>query len=407
MMRKTKTKLPTAPKVSEIFISGSDTVMGAFHEFPKTEGLKKNEAEEHFRLGTQLALQEYPDFEGSKEHLLQAITYRPDYWEAYTALGDISRNPNNPSMDLGKAEDSYKQALRIKLDYPQALLGMLNVLIDTLRLDEAEKVYNKLIKEHARFMKYTNVDRYEAEAHPAFGFFYSRKRYLQILKRMADQYYAMRQYKKAIEKFHTILASDSRDIEVRLALGLSYQRNKQYNQAEALYREIIDKKEFLIESSISNYRVWLANNIVYPPEGLFYSKTIVKGPIITAWNNLGVVYMRQFKYDQAMDAFNHIDYSGEAYNNTGVVHIYKGQTDVAKQIFEEKKHFESAFNLALILEAERRWTEAIACWEAYLEGREVQFHRFSSKLRQGYVDSFEPKWKDIAGTRLDFCQTML
>jgi tetratricopeptide (TPR) repeat protein len=224
-MRKTKINLPAALKLSEEFISGSDIVLGAYHQLPKTEGLKKNEAEEHFRLGTKLALQEYPDFEGSKEHLLQAITYRPDYWEAYTALGDISRNPNNPSsMDLGKAEDSYKQALRIKPDYPQALLGMLNVLIDTRRLDEAEKVYNKLSKEHTKFMKYTNVDRYEAEAHPAFGIFYSRKRYLQVLKRMADQYYAMRQYKKAVEKFLTILASDTRDIEVRLALGLSYQR---------------------------------------------------------------------------------------------------------------------------------------------------------------------------------------
>ncbi len=393
--------LPVPPRLAEVYLVASDTMMGACHEFPSPKPLKRDEATEYYRLGIETAHQEYPDFAAGKAYLLKAINYCPDYVDAIVALGNIELNPSNPARDVVAARAAYELALSLDEDSATAGLGRLAVLIDEGRFDDAETAYRDLLIRQPRFMRYSTVERYEAEARPAFGWFYARKRDLQTLKRLGDAYFTARRYVEAGERYHSVLGNDSRDIETRLALAFAHFRAHESDRAEVVLRDIIDNPS-RIESASACYRIWLFQDQIVPPQALGHGVSPV-GPRMTALNQLGVIYLGRGLPHEALQFFQEAGCSDVEENNAGVVALVTGHIDQALESFARSDCPQAAYNLALIHEMQEHWMDAAAAWELFLSRFNTGRAQDPLKKSRRYVDTFDPGWQEEGAQRLAVC----
>lgn len=387
-------------KTSESFNSPSHNWVSALHSFPRYKGLKESEAEEFYELAMKQIFQEGADFDAVKANLLKAIELKPDYVDAYTALGDVSCYSGEKP---GKARHWYTHALDIESDNANALLGLVHVMIATGELSQAERAKAKLEKLHPRFMKYTKVERREAGAGPCLMVYYSRRRNSQISKCIGDGYYQAGQFEKAIKCYRTVTTLDSTDIETRLALGLARYRCHKYDDAALVYRKMVSNSESLLFSSSLNYRVWNCDDWIsrFGEHPMLSDVGSISGPIRSAWNNLGLVYMAQSRLKEAGEAFKQVENSGAAENNSGVLLWKQGKVEAAKQVLHQSSYFESKFNLAQILESEKIWQKASDCWKSYLDGCTEYYVGAIAGL---YTDSLNPEWKKFAEDGLDRCK---
>ncbi len=391
----------TKMRLAEVFLVPSDTVMGAAHEFAPPEPMKRDEAEEHYRLGVERYYQEYPDFDSARRHFELALHHRPNFVDAFVGLGDVNRNPFNPLRQLEAAEEAYGKALAIQASNARALLGSLELLIDRGRLEEAEMAYAGLVDQHPRFTKYSTVERYEAEARPAFGWFYPRKRNLQLLKRLGDAYYRASRYADAANRYSAILSLDSRDIEVRLAMAFAWFRAGSVEDARNVLEEVA-ATPLLTQTALSSYRVWLTADWIVPASDLGHEPS-PWGPLNTARNQLGVIHFQCGRPDEALHWFGAADDLDEARNNRAVVLLAQGVVaDAEALLLDSLRCREAAYNLALIREQQERWTDAAKCWDAF-NAAEKRRHGRSSSAARRYIGSEDPSELAEIHHRMNHC----
>ncbi len=356
-------------RAAELFSVPSDSLMGAAHVFALPKPLKRSEAQEHYRLGVEIAHQEYPDFAAARDHLLEALRYEPDFVAALVALGDVERNPFNPARDVAAASRAYDRALSLDSDSATARLGRVNVLIDLGDLEAAEGAYADLLRRHARFAKYAVAERYEAEARPPFGWFYPRKRHIQLLKRLGDAYYAAGRYEDAAARFERILGDDSRDVEVRLALGFARQRAGDLDRAETVFGELLANPMFVLPALLQ-YRVWFVHEIVVPAVQTGHvNEQSGAGIVASARNQLGLIHLARGHVDDAHAVFGNGEAHGETVNNLGITLLMRGKREDAAEMFAMAAAAdvpEGEFNRAVLLQSLGRWGEAGEAWEALL-----------------------------------------
>ncbi len=389
-------------KTSESFYSPSDCVVTALHKFPRYKGFKESEAKEYYELAVRQIFQEGADFNAANANLLKAIELRPDYVDAYIALGDVSRYSGETP---DKARHWYTRALDLESENANALLGLVYVMIAAGEFSEAEHAKANLEKLHSRFMKYTKVERYEAGATPTIMAYYSRRRNAQISKCIGDGYYQAGQFEEAVRCYRDVTSADSADIEMQVALGLACYRLGEYDDAKVIFQEMVSNPEPSLLSSSLNYRLWLSDDRIFRcGKCSMLDVEYIDGPIRSAWNNLGLVYMAQSMHKEAGQAFKQTESSREAQNNSGVLLWTQGKVEAAKRVLRHSSYFESKFNLAQILESEKKWQEAADCWESYLDGRTMYN---VGRIASLYTDSLNPKWENIAKAGLDRCKSMI
>ena len=119
------------------------------------------------------------------------------------------------------------------------------------------------------------------------------------------------------------------------ALGVLEDMQKNFQQAQIHYRKAIalggDTPLYLNNLGYSRY---LAGDQA-GAERAFNDALRLRPNHTRAWRNLGLVYAKTERYQEALDAFGKIEAEHQAYNDVGYVAMVSGRYDDAQKFFEE------------------------------------------------------------------------
>lgn len=247
----------------------------------------------------------------------ETVKTAPHSSRAWTNLGLVEINKENTE----KAEEYLRKALEIDTRFSvNALNGLLGILIDTGRLDEAEK--------------------------RALNFIKLRPDEFDIYSKLIDIYIQKKEIEKAKEVCEGVLAIMFELEQGRakdcVTLGASAFQLGMVNQAENLYKKAIDLEPLNA----------------------------------TAYNNLGIIYRAKGDFEKVVTFYQRavkidprnalLHYNlGNVYDDIGkqkqaISHLYKA----AKY---DPSNSDAWYNLGLILNKERDYKEAANCFKKVME----------------------------------------
>lgn len=194
------------------------------------------DAESCFMQGVELAHK--GDSLQALDFFQQAISWKPDYAEAYNGIGALLINMN----DLNKAEFYLQRALELKPDYPEALFNFGTLLARTSFLQEAEICLREAIHLQPDF----------SEAHFRLGMVFKQ------LNRLDEA------------ETHLCLASDLRPgfKEAEFALGILYLLQGKYEKGWKRY----ELRRQLFDSIDSGTNQWKMENVAGERIVLFHEQ---------------------------------------------------------------------------------------------------------------------------------------
>jgi Tfp pilus assembly protein PilF len=161
-----------------------------------------------------------------------------------------------------------------------------------------------------------------------------------------------------------------------LALGLQYQRAGQFQEAEQVYRQVLDADPSNADALSSLAGTYLAQSRFAEAAEAFQQAVQRRPQSVELHNDLGVALAQQGKPAEAATAFRQAlecrpDYA-EAYNNLGIVLSQQGKLNEAVHSYQQAlrirpEYAEALSNLGLVLASLGKLPEAIASHQQALE----------------------------------------
>ncbi len=119
----------------------------------------------------------------------------------------------------------------------------------------------------------------------------------------AVAYYQKKDYQKAIDYFKKYLSTNPNDFEAQKMIAICYENLKDWNQAEEIYRKMVENGH--TSEEIINKWLEMAERTNSPPKIInVYQKLVqLKPNNATLWYNLGVLYTKQGQKEEAKKSF--------------------------------------------------------------------------------------------------------
>ena len=194
--------------------------------------------------------------------------------KSYTAMykiGDIHAKRGNEALAI----KAYEMALNINPDNGQANEGLALILL------------NKRDYEKAR----THLEKAEASGAEISWRVYNSLGVISDLEK---------DYKQAISYYEKALTVQPEMPLILNNMGYSHYMSGDWDSAEKYYRQAVLNDEFFER----------------------------------AWRNLGLLYARQGKYEEAVNAFTQVEDLPEAYNDIGFICMLNGKYDISEAFFK-------------------------------------------------------------------------
>jgi len=219
--------------------------------------------------------------------------------------------------DLDKALFRYVQALELDPRNAQAFakIGAIHSARDNHRL--AEIAYRSAVKEDPR----------NAVALTGLGILALKKR----------------DYPEARRHLELAVSVNNRIVPAHNALGVIADLERDYARAQRHYESAIagsPRSPALLNNL--GYSRYLSGNWK-GATAAFREALLIDPNYERAWRNLALVYARQERYNEAVEALSKIQDLPKAYNDVGYVAMVGGRLDDAKGFFEEAKRLSPDF----------------------------------------------------------------
>ena len=167
-----------------------------------------------------------------------------------------------------------------------------------------------------------------------------------------------RRYDEAEAHLQLAVRLDPRLARAHNALGVLADMERNYPRAQQHYRNALAlmPKSPLVLNNLG-YSLYLGGNMRAAVAA--FKDALTHNPNYErAWRNLALVYARQRKYDEAVEALGHVQDRAKAYNDVGYVAMVAGRLQDAESLFDEAirlspEYYELASENAQRLEALR------------------------------------------------------
>ena len=310
----------------------------------------------------------YKDAQTPTEKILQLLTKANEHFPANTDINiilastymDNYKNKKNPK-DLEHAIAQYKKAIKTNGKIMESYENLGAIYSSEQRLDEAESVLKQALKVNPNFINayYTLVTINIKKNKLDTALQYARK----IIKLDSDSvvaynlmgiiYRMKKEYNNAIISLNKALAKNYKYVDAIINLGDVYYEQKNYKKALELYKdaEYIEPYNEYIALGIANSLSEMGD---YKNSVKFFVRSILINPkSLDTRNNLGNLYIKQKKLDQAVNEFKIIlkidPKYATAYYNLACVYALANKKPLAfdclqKAIAMDKKLKEIAIN---------------------------------------------------------------
>ena len=152
-----------------------------------------------------------------------------------------------------------------------------------------------------------------------------------------------RDYPGAKQYLEQAVAIDDRVVRAHNGLGVMADLERDYKTAQNHYQRALDASPGS-PSLLNNlgYSRYMAGN--WDGAITAFREALLNDPNYErAWRNLALVYTRQKRYDDAVEALTKIEDIPEAYNDVGYVAMLDGKLDKANDYFAEAKRLSPHF----------------------------------------------------------------
>ena len=225
---------------------------------------------------------------------------------------------------------------------------------DVIALGEAALARGKLDEALFQYVKAVDLDNKSEIALYKIGYIHSKRGNTGIAKKAYEMVLEInpdhggaheglgqllldeRKYGEARNHLAKAEASGSDAISWRLynSLGVIADLEKDYKQAIIYYQKALtlQPKLPLILNNMGYSRYMLGD---WDSAEKYYRKAVLHDKYFArAWRNLGLLYVRQGNYEEAVSAFIQIENLHEAYNDVGFICMLNGKHDISEAFFK-------------------------------------------------------------------------
>lgn len=144
-----------------------------------------------------------------------------------------------------------------------------------------------------------------------------------------------RDYAEAERLLHAAIRADPSLARAHNALGVLADLNRSYASARDHYQSAlrIAPRSAMLHNNLG-YSRYLAGDD-RAAIAAFKTALELNPEYRLAWRNLGLVYSRQRRYREALEAFSKVQDSAKAYNDVGYVAMISGRLDDAESFFDQ------------------------------------------------------------------------
>ncbi len=262
----------------------------AIEAFKQAIRFKQDDVLNYVGLG--LAYKSLGKYSEAIEAYKQAIRFKPDYAEAYDGLArvymgmgkdmlkdmkDFASMPEKARKLFAKAVDAFKQAIRLKPDYAEAYEA-LGLMYWCLQMPKEEmEVYKQMVR----------LEPYNAEEHYRLGIAYAK----------------LGRYSEAVDAFKQAIRLKPDFAMAHLGLGLAYDDLGMYGEAIEAYKQTISLNPTLLTAHFSLGTDYGKSGMYREAMEAFKQTIRLKPDYAEAHYNLGLVFIRLDRYSEAANAF--------------------------------------------------------------------------------------------------------
>lgn len=299
-------------------------------------------------------------FDEAQNDLRASLKLDPNYAEAYNNLAIVQHQKG----DLVKALANAKQAVEIKVDFPQGWVTLGSVLFDQKKFDAAEEAYNKALElNHSIHVAESNLAKIaymRGESDNAMHMF----------QRLENKGF----FSPGICYPHALLLINSGKLnDASDLIRLCYERNQEWSELASL----IEQNPFFgVLHQICTYigEVLGDRDTAYK----IYLKTVENVPRMghVIWNNIGKIFFDLHRIDEGIEFAKKAlespittpEAKAMAYNNLGVFYMAKEDSPKAIENFRNALMVQPGQVLALGWLLKEK--ADICDWEGFSELRE-------------------------------------
>jgi tetratricopeptide (TPR) repeat protein len=267
----------------------------AISGYEKTLELKPGLAEAELNLG--LLLTESTDPSRAEPHLRAAIEHKPDSAAAHAALGRVLMAAGR----LADAEASFARAIEIDKSYTDNLLELASAF-------EARKQTASALRLYDQFRDRPGVN-----------------------ERIGNLYLENGKPEEAIAPLEAAVKSGATAAN-RYALAIAYLRTKQAEKATALFEQAVASEPKNVELRLTYGRALRDQRQFAPAAQQFFEAARLKPDSREAWSELSGMLMMLERYPQAIAAFERVEALGEA---GAAVHFFKAIAYDRQKLYKE------------------------------------------------------------------------
>jgi predicted O-linked N-acetylglucosamine transferase (SPINDLY family) len=340
----------------------------AVASYQRALALKPQYVEAYSNLGN--ALREQGQLAEAEASLRQALRLRPDSAEANHNLAIVLQAQGK----LDEAETSLRTALRLKPDCAEVHQDLGNVLKDLGRLDEAITPYRTALQLNPNAANIPSNLPARAPCPPPGQESEPDKSSIPQTLEVALSHYRAGRLEQAEQLYRQILDVDPSHVDALNLLGVIAGQTERVDQAIACFRAALRLKPDFAEAQSNLGTVLISRRRLAEAVACFRQAVRAKPEDAVAYNNLGNALREQGQLDEAVATLRQAlrlrpDFAN-AHSNLGLALQAQGKRAEAQASFRQGEHLkvvEAHFQRGDAFRAQGRIAEAIACHERALQ----------------------------------------
>lgn len=268
------------------------------------------------------------------QQLTQTDPYDPNVW---CYLGIVQR----ASGALAEAAASYREALRLRPNFLEALNNLGNVLVDLGKHGEAETCFREVLRLRPNYPEAHNnlgaALRYQGKLDEAVACYYEalrlRPHYAEAYNNLGDARKQQGRFDEAIASYFEALRLRPNYAEAYNNLGNAYLLQKKLDEAEANYRQALALKP-QYPDALANLGIALSEQRKHEEAAACFREALrLKPDCPTALSNFASTLLEQGKPDEALALYERAMQldpdSAEAHHNRSHALSVHGKIDEA------------------------------------------------------------------------------